>query len=287
MLDLDAKKIRMLIDGPGNNSYPAWSSDGRLLAFTSDRDGNKEIYLSDWEGQRQVRLTENKNIDDNAAWIPNSKRLVYYAEANENSTDLFMLDLESVESPLRLTRLGGRNTTPKVSPDGNKIAYSTNRNWPGWDVCIWDMVNAQDKCVLEGAQTYCRPDFSPDGRELAYSFGFGKQINLAVMNLEKKSNLPLSKIPLREYDATFAPSGSHIAFSAEDGVEGNFKLYALEKNSKRSWALVSSKYSIRYLSWSGVSNLQLEAQRMIEKQKLEETQRLNLLGAKTNTAGAE
>lgn len=287
VLDLDAKKVRELINGPGNNSYPSWSSDGKLLAFTSDRDGNKEIYLSNWEGDKQVRLTETKQDEDNVTWVPNSRRLVFYSEANKDSTNLHMLDLESLAKPVRLTNFEGRNTTPKVAPDGQRIAYTTNRNWPGWDVCIWSLENASNQCVLDGVQTYCRPDWSPNGHELAYSFGVGKDINLAVINLDSKASIQLSKLALREYDPTWSPNGLHIAFSAEDGSADQFKLYVIEKASKRSWPLLVSKHSIRYLSWTGVTTLQLEAQRMIETQKREEQNRLKNLPINNASRGPE
>ena len=52
-------------DGP-----PAWSFDGRRIAFVSARDGDWEIYVMDADGSTQVRLTESPGTDVLPVWMP-------------------------------------------------------------------------------------------------------------------------------------------------------------------------------------------------------------------------
>lgn len=47
------------------------------IAFISDRDGNKELYVMDWDGRRQVRLTANRSLDLSPSWEPDGKRIAY------------------------------------------------------------------------------------------------------------------------------------------------------------------------------------------------------------------
>jgi dipeptidyl aminopeptidase/acylaminoacyl peptidase len=54
----------------GNNFVPAVSPDGRKITFTSDRDGNHEIYAMNSDGSAQVRLTNNAAVDDEPTWQP-------------------------------------------------------------------------------------------------------------------------------------------------------------------------------------------------------------------------
>jgi len=49
---------------------PAWSRDGRRIAFTSDRDGNREIYVMNADGSGQTRLTHDPAEDDTPSWRP-------------------------------------------------------------------------------------------------------------------------------------------------------------------------------------------------------------------------
>ena len=57
-----------LTSNPANDIYPAWSPDGRYIAFDSDRDGNDEIYVMKADGTEQTRLTNNPAIDGVPAW---------------------------------------------------------------------------------------------------------------------------------------------------------------------------------------------------------------------------
>ncbi|MDQ3648932.1 MAG: hypothetical protein M3458_01380 [Acidobacteriota bacterium] len=50
------------------------------IAFTSDRDGNREIYVMNNDGTNQVRLTNNAGADDFPAWSPNGSRLAFLSQ---------------------------------------------------------------------------------------------------------------------------------------------------------------------------------------------------------------
>lgn len=56
--------------GPFDDFGPAWSPDGTRIAFSSNRDGNFEIYLMDADGSNQTRLTNNSATDTNPDWGP-------------------------------------------------------------------------------------------------------------------------------------------------------------------------------------------------------------------------
>jgi len=268
VLDLDARRIRRLIDGPGNNSYPSWSPDGTRLVFTSDRDGQKDIYIADWDGTNQRRLTYNAGNDDNASWSPDGQRIVYYSEQdslNRNPSAELAIISANGGTPQIITSYGGRNTTPRWSPDGSKIAYSTNRHWPGWSVCLLELVSSQENCFLTGAQTYCRPMWSASGNSLAYTFGIFDNLNIAIHSFGTNSQRTVSSLNGREYDVVWAPDDKWIAFVSDVGKKEHFNIYArnLDEGGKVV-EILSSPYSKRYLSWSGVKTLELEAKRIIE-----------------------
>ena len=260
VLDLDAVKVRVLINGPGNNSYPDWSPDGTKIAFTSDRDGNKEIYLADFDGENQKRLTKSSALEDNADFSPDGKQIVFYSDTE-------LATVPTSGGPItKLTNFGtGKNSTPRYSPDGKKIAYSTNRFWPGWDICIWDIPGKKEDCAFSGTRTYCRPSWSANGKILAYSAGVIDAVDIGVSEIGSKDQGQITNLPGREYDAAWSPDGKAIAFVAEPVAKDHFNIFISRQNEVAP--LLSTKHSIRYLSWSGVGTLELEAKRFKESDK--------------------
>lgn len=286
-LDLNSGRVRKVVDGPGNNYYPTWSHDGSQVVFTSDRDGNREIYIANWDGSEQRRLTNNAVADDNATWTPDDKHIVYYSASkpdDDSRANVFMVPAAG-GTPLQITHFKGRNTTPRVSPDGTQIAYSTDRYWPGWDVCVWNLVTKQESCPLQGKISYCRAAWSPSGKMLAYSVGALDMIDLGFTTTSEKDRRSLTEMNGKEYDAAWSPSESLIAFTAEADTKGIFNLYVVDMMRKVT-PLLKSSYSIRYPSWSGAKTFELEGKRIREQVRREEAERAQRAAEATAAASA-
>ena len=66
------------------DSSPAWSPSGQKIVFVSTRDGNKEIYVMDPDGEHQLRLTNNKRDDNYPAWSPDGQQIVFVSRRDGN-----------------------------------------------------------------------------------------------------------------------------------------------------------------------------------------------------------
>lgn len=261
ILDLDSKRISKLIDGPGNNSYPRWSPKGDKIAFTSDRDGNQEIYLANADGSGIERITKNNGIDDNAAWFPDGKAIIFMSQMPGTEkplhTNLFIYKLETKEIK-QITNFKGKNSTPDISPGGNYIAYTTNRFWPGWDVCIFNLKDLSDSCPLSGTTTYCRPAWSPQGKRLAFSSGLLTDIDSYILDRSDNSTEELARTTGNDYDLAWDHTGEYIVFSSDQEKKDVYSIYitkANENSDKKNILLLSAPYSLRYLSWFGEASV--------------------------------
>jgi len=284
LLDIDSSKVRTLIDGPGNNFYPSWSPDGSTILFVSDRDGNRELYVADWNGARQRRLTYNVVADDNPAWHPDGKQIVYYSETGGRSrSELFILNSNKPfvydeetgtthSSAVKIANMNGRNTTPRFSPGGEEIAFSTNRFWPGWDLCVWSLRSNRESCPLKGSLSYCRPHYSDDGKSLLYATGSASRIDIGILEFSSGVKQILTRMPLKEYDAVFAPDTSRIIFAAEGERSGLFNIYSKKNDEPEEKLVLKAPYSMRYLSWTAKRTVELEAERIkaVEREKDEQ-----------------
>lgn len=82
--------LRQLTSDPADDILPAWSPDGRSIAFASTRDGNPEIYIMDANGQNQRRLTFNPTGDWRPAWFGDARRLAFTSDRSGNN-DIYQL----------------------------------------------------------------------------------------------------------------------------------------------------------------------------------------------------
>jgi TolB protein len=76
-MDADGSDVIQLTDDPAEDDFPTWSPDGTSIAFVSQRDGDREIYLMEADGSGQLRLSDNaedfpehRGVDDFPSWRP-------------------------------------------------------------------------------------------------------------------------------------------------------------------------------------------------------------------------
>ena len=74
-----AGDIRRLTDNSGDDWFPSWAPDGQSIAFTSDRNGNDEIYVMDANGGNLRRLTHDSSKDGHPSWSPDGRNLLPFS----------------------------------------------------------------------------------------------------------------------------------------------------------------------------------------------------------------
>lgn len=239
------------------SSYPSFSPDGKKVAFTLHKDGKRQIYIEDLASRSSWQVTDCEFSCDNVSWGTGPERLVFYVESQSaKETKLASLPIPQAPGspPARqsefqlLTQGDGRDTTPAVSSSGDKLAYSTDRFWPGWDICLKDSVEGEENCVLKGVQSYCRPRFSPDGRYLAYSGGIGDRIAIYGYDLSTRVSRLLVDLPSKDYDIAFMDPDSFFFTSVNGGKD--FSVFFHARQKKETKQIVSGPASIRFLSYS-------------------------------------
>lgn len=92
------------------NTSPAWSPDGKKLAYSAKTEGVRQIWIYDFEKQEEIQLTTGPEMKENPAWAPNNLHLVYNTESEE-SCELYLLSLNNLE-PILISKGSGQKRFP-------------------------------------------------------------------------------------------------------------------------------------------------------------------------------
>jgi TolB protein len=110
---------------PAFDGDPAWSPDGKRIAFTSERDGDREVYVMNADGTNPVRLTTTAGFDENPSWSPNGTRIAFDSMRDGN-LEIYVMNVDG-SGVVRVTDHPAIDAIPAWSPDGKRIVFVSER----------------------------------------------------------------------------------------------------------------------------------------------------------------
>lgn len=151
---------------------PAWSPDGKHIAFWSDRSGEYEIYLQPGDGSGEAKKMTNrgKGFGYTLFWSPDSKQLAFIDETNTIYTmDVASGALNEVDNTVWNVGHGGRFGYPiSWSPDSKWITYTKGLDNANYAVFVANVEEQTQQQLSSGFYYDFNPVFSADGKYLFY-----------------------------------------------------------------------------------------------------------------------
>lgn len=189
MSDLDGKIVKQLTNTPGYDAEATLSPDGKLMLFTSVRDGDLDLYIMDLKSGDTKRITKELGYDGGAWFSPDGKKIIWRAsrpkteEEIKDYTDLLKQGLVAPNNMevftanadgsnvKQVTNLGQANWAPNFMPDSKRIIFCSNHEYKrGFPFNMYLLnENGEMEKISRDKGFDAFPMFSYDGKKFIFS----------------------------------------------------------------------------------------------------------------------
>ena len=156
----------------GTNYSPAWSPDGRNVAFSSSRSGDPEIWIATDDGRDARRVTSFAGPDVSPVYNPRTSAQIAWISGRTHLPQLYIMDSDG--SAVQRMTDGGYATSPSWSPNGQFVTFAWDRKYGpgapgGQDIYVMEIATKRWIQLTHDAGRCDFPSWSPDGRHIVYA----------------------------------------------------------------------------------------------------------------------
>jgi Tol biopolymer transport system component len=232
VMNADGTELQTILENVVR-SVPAWSPDGRHIAFVDALFGESEVYVMDADGSHQENLTNNPSDDRRPAWSLDGQRIAFVSSRDGNE-EIYVMEADG-SGQTRLTNSPASDDHPVWSPDGRRIAFVSYRDG-NYEIYVMNADGSGQANLANNPANDLEPAWSPDGRRIAFTRRGGSNqdgnvdsedgMEIYIVNADGSGQKRLIKASYASHPA-WSPDGRRIAFQGRFSDDAQGGIYTV------------------------------------------------------------